>query len=85
MICSPNQNKIDLKTICTKLRAAPLSKQQTSRNVNKMSAEAESSWRHIPDSAFDLLSRLLDLNPFTRITAEEGLKHPFFAEMSSES
>lgn len=84
MICSPSQNKVDLRTMCTKLRSAPLSKQQTSRKSNKMSAEAEASWRHVPDSAYDLLSRLLDLNPFTRITAEEALKHPFFTDMARE-
>lgn len=33
-----------------------------------------------PDSAYDLLNRLLDLDPDTRITAEEALKHPFFSE-----
>jgi len=30
------------------------------------------------DSVFDLLGRCLDLNPNTRITAEETLQHPFF-------
>lgn len=31
----------------------------------------------IPDTAYDLLERLLELQPDKRITAEEGLKHPF--------
>ncbi|KAK6641600.1 hypothetical protein RUM44_013315 [Polyplax serrata] len=30
-----------------------------------------------PDSAFDLLRRLLDLDPTSRITAKEALEHPF--------
>ena len=34
----------------------------------------------IPDIAFDLLHRLLDLNPFSRITAAESLMHPFIAD-----
>ncbi|CAK8674384.1 unnamed protein product [Clavelina lepadiformis] len=34
---------------------------------------------NIPDSAFDLLSRLLDPNPRTRITSTKALYHEFFA------
>ena len=30
-----------------------------------------------PDSLYHLLIELLDVNPFTRITAEDALKHPF--------
>ena len=32
----------------------------------------------VPDDARDLLYRMLDYNPATRITAEEALQHPFF-------
>lgn len=31
----------------------------------------------IEDSAFDLLDKLLDPNPFTRIKASDALEHPF--------
>ncbi|KAH8397473.1 hypothetical protein KR222_006403, partial [Zaprionus bogoriensis] len=31
-----------------------------------------------PPSAYDLLGRLLEINPHRRITAEEALNHPFF-------
>ncbi|XP_021799726.1 cell division cycle 7-related protein kinase isoform X3 [Papio anubis] len=39
-------------------------------------------WNEVPDEAYDLLDKLLDLNPASRITAEEALLHPFFKDMS---
>ncbi|KYO19623.1 cell division cycle 7-related protein kinase isoform A [Alligator mississippiensis] len=38
-------------------------------------------WDRVPDEAYDLLDKLLDLNPATRITAKEALMHPFFKDM----
>jgi cell division control protein 7 len=35
-----------------------------------------------PQSAYHLLSRLLDLDPSTRITAEQALNHPFITSSS---
>lgn len=35
-------------------------------------------WDTVPNEAYHLLQRLLDLNPATRITAAEALGHPFF-------
>ena len=80
LICSPSQQPLDLKTMCVKLRTAPMSR--LSKTNSATNVETEKSWRNIPDSAFDLLRRLIDLNPYTRITAEEALKHPFFTESS---
>ncbi|XP_032279853.1 cell division cycle 7-related protein kinase isoform X3 [Phoca vitulina] len=37
-------------------------------------------WNEVPDEAYDLLDKLLDLNPASRITAEEALLHPFFKD-----
>ena len=39
-------------------------------------------WDEVPDEAYDQLDKLLDLNPASRITAEEALLHPFFKDMS---
>lgn len=39
-------------------------------------------WDEVPDEAYDLLDKLLDLNPASRITAAEALLHPFFEDMS---
>ncbi|XP_030630597.1 cell division cycle 7-related protein kinase [Chanos chanos] len=41
-----------------------------------------SGWDSVTDEAYDLLDRLLDLNPTTRITAAEALLHPLFKDMS---
>ncbi|XP_062992513.1 cell division cycle 7-related protein kinase [Elgaria multicarinata webbii] len=38
-------------------------------------------WDKVPDEAYNLLDRLLDLNPATRITARDALLHPFFKNM----
>jgi hypothetical protein len=35
---------------------------------------------YVPISTYDLLERCLDLNPATRITASEALKHPFLRD-----
>ncbi|XP_070795504.1 cell division cycle 7-related protein kinase isoform X2 [Pituophis catenifer annectens] len=35
-------------------------------------------WDRVPNSAYDLLDKLLDLSPATRITAKDALLHPFF-------
>lgn len=40
------------------------------------------SWNQVTDSAYELMSRCLDLNPQTRITAEQGLQHPFLTDAS---
>ncbi|KAH0618430.1 hypothetical protein JD844_017620 [Phrynosoma platyrhinos] len=38
-------------------------------------------WDKVPDEAYDLLDKLLDLNPATRVTAKDALLHPFFRNM----
>ena len=37
-----------------------------------------------PAEALDLLDRMLDLNPHTRITIHEALEHPFLASLHDD-
>ncbi|XP_062260181.1 cell division cycle 7-related protein kinase isoform X1 [Platichthys flesus] len=52
--------------------------------LDKQSSEVESSergWDRVPDGAYNLLDRLMDLNPTTRITAAQALQHPLFKDL----
>ncbi|RXN14815.1 cell division cycle 7-related kinase isoform X1 [Labeo rohita] len=49
----------------------------------KSSAELqEMGWDKVPDDVYDLLDKLLDLNPATRINASMALQHPLFRDMT---
>ncbi|XP_038570781.1 cell division cycle 7-related protein kinase [Micropterus salmoides] len=41
----------------------------------------ERGWDRVPDEAYNLLDRLLDLDPATRITAAQALQHPLFKDL----
>lgn len=72
LLISQKRAPMDLKTVCEKLR-------------NSLRQSTTATENHIedfraPNSAYDLLSHLLDPNPFTRFSASEALTHPFFTE-----
>ncbi|XP_058620363.1 cell division cycle 7-related protein kinase isoform X3 [Onychostoma macrolepis] len=49
----------------------------------KSSAELqEMGWDKVPDDVYDLLDKLLDLNPASRITASMALQHPLFKDVT---
>ncbi|XP_016357665.1 cell division cycle 7-related protein kinase isoform X3 [Sinocyclocheilus anshuiensis] len=60
---------------------SPLKKHKSSL---KSSAELqEMGWDKVPDDVYDLLDKLLDLNPASRITAPVALQHPLFKDMTN--
>ncbi|KAH7980302.1 hypothetical protein HPB49_014525 [Dermacentor silvarum] len=72
---------LDLKTLCERLRGTREAKSgQTADDVEKAHFRYHESWLRVPDSAYDLLYKLLDPDPTTRITAEDALKHDFLKE-----
>ena len=77
-LCSKCVQRINRQ--CTKLadkRALALHKLPVSDN--SVSAH-DTRWTAAPDEAYDLLKRCLDLNPLTRITADDALHHPFLKD-----
>ncbi|XP_019958277.1 cell division cycle 7-related protein kinase isoform X1 [Paralichthys olivaceus] len=60
------------------------SSKDASTRLDKQTSEVESSergWDRVPDEAYNLLDRLLDLNPATRITAAQALQHSLFKDL----
>ena len=70
---SPLRTRSPWKTGCS----SPKTREGRGRSQSQCSDPT--SWDTVPDSVFHLLHRCLDLNPETRITAEQALLHPFIA------
>ncbi|XP_071347345.1 cell division cycle 7-related protein kinase [Trachinotus anak] len=69
-----NQEQSGSKETSTRLA------EQTSK-VDCKVEDDERGWDRVPDEAYNLLDRLLDLNPATRITAAQALQHPLFKDL----
>ncbi|XP_055007818.1 cell division cycle 7-related protein kinase [Boleophthalmus pectinirostris] len=59
----------------------PLHTERTEAVTMETEKEEEGGWGRVPDEAYDLLDRLLELNPATRITAADALTHPLFTDL----
>lgn len=91
LIYSEKKSKLDLRKICCRLRER--GKEQKSKSTIRCTqctmftqkcvcpdTEIDDIEDMFPVSAYNLLERLLDVNPSTRITAAQALNHPFLSD-----
>ncbi|RUS83905.1 hypothetical protein EGW08_008319 [Elysia chlorotica] len=71
---------LDLRTTCLKLRSSQMTSRTGPCDPGHQPSDLVHEWSSMSQDAFHLLTRMLDPNPSTRITAEQALKHPYFAE-----
>lgn len=79
---SPQRRKSPRKFILASPISNPKSptiSSTTKSHDSKEACDLASLWEKIPDSAYDLLYKCLELNPSERITAQQALQHPFLA------
>ena len=96
-MCSDELPRLDLKRLCETLRRTQpchdetvLTELQTTcqafspehNGPDETAIHTEQNWEGVPDAAYDLLDRLLDLNPDTRIKADLALLHPLFKDIN---
>ncbi|KAL0130659.1 hypothetical protein PUN28_002349 [Cardiocondyla obscurior] len=72
VIFSENLLGQNIKSLCLKLKQRNKVTYDTESNIHKVPADIE-----YPKEAYNLLTKLLDLDYKTRITAEQALVHPF--------
>lgn len=70
LICKPSRHPIPLKYLCTTIRQSNIT---------------DKTQIDLPDVAYDLLTKMLDPNPITRITAHEAMLHPWFESSTLET
>jgi cell division control protein 7 len=81
-ICSFDKRAVELRDLCTALRGNAIKSMQKSNSSSKLLQQPphhhHSFCVEFPDTAYDLLKKLLDLDCDKRVSAETALKHPFF-------
>jgi cell division control protein 7 len=82
-LCSYDKKPTDLKDICTSLRSNTIKALRVAKAKRKGETATDLSHNialvsQFPDSAYDLLKKLLELDCEKRLSAESALNHPFF-------
>ena len=85
LICSFDRKPMDLKELCKVLRKNVLKnlkseRVKNSKDTDEKNPRPQEFFDEFPDSAYDLLKKLLELDCDKRLSAENALKHQFFAE-----
>lgn len=77
LICLPQTKSMNLQNLCFNLRNVETNEKckPGTQPENKTASQFIEAVTH---SAFDLLVKMLNLNPNTRITAEDALEHEYF-------
>ncbi|TST47742.1 Cell division cycle 7-related protein kinase [Bagarius yarrelli] len=63
------------------VKAQPDSRADKRSSTDNAAESGAAGWDTVPDDVYDLLDKLLDLNPATRITAATALQHPVFNDI----
>jgi len=78
LVCSEKSPAVDLRHMCERLRKSALIAKYGHRRVEEREEVS------FPESAYDLLERMMDIDAMTRITAAEALSHPFLKEITDK-
>lgn len=88
LICSHEKKQLDLKETCKILRKNAIKGLMSSKSRQSIENESPANKynfnnivEEFPDSAYDLLKKLLELDCDKRISADSLLKHPFFTSI----
>ncbi|GAB1597792.1 cell division cycle 7-related protein kinase-like [Argonauta hians] len=79
IISFPYAPALNLKDLCIKLRSSGPDSQKSDAAAVKCLKSSKKFIDTVGDDAFNLLHKLLDLNPETRIKAKDALKHHYFS------
>ncbi len=88
LICSHEKKQLDIKETCKMLRKNAIKGAVSSKSRHSIENESstysnnqKNKVEEFPDSAYDLLKKLLELDCDKRIGADSLLNHPFFTSI----